>query len=364
MALLDRRRLVHEAQLELQAQSVAFAAMSAPLSILYGAAQALRASLYDSGIVGGERLPGRVVSVGNLVAGGTGKTPVVIAVARWLATRGRTPAILTRGYGATRPPGTGFALLAGALVPGVSRLFLDHADGTALSLPDEARLMSVALPEVPVLAHASRAAAARAWLARGEAPSDWLLDDGFQHRQLARDADLVLLDARHPFGNGKLLPRGTLREPVAALRRAKAVLFTRAAGDFPSAAARRIVADHTAAPVFTASFHTEIPPEALGRGPILLATGIAHPERLRTTVENIVGAAVSPFFVPDHAAFDLETLRSAAGPAAVVLTTAKDHWRDPALFARLAKPVFIVDLRVSGVEELCQTLFGDKVTSP
>jgi len=143
------------------------------------------------------RLPVPVLSVGNIAVGGTGKTPVVEALARaWLA-RGGAPGILSRGY-------------------------RGGAEGN-----DEFRLLARRLPEVPHVADRDRRAGGDRLLALHPEIDLVLLDDGFQHRRLARDLDLVLIDATRPFGGGRCLPAGFLREPWESLARAQAVLITR-----------------------------------------------------------------------------------------------------------------------------------------
>lgn len=138
-----------------------------------------------------------VISVGNLTAGGTGKTPMVIAVARMLERLGYPPAVLLRGYRGEGPTGS-----------------------------DEGALLGHHLPGVPIVAAGDRVAAARS--VRREHPEvrAIVLDDGFQHRRLHRDLDLVLIDATDPFGFDRVLPRGLLREPAEGLRRADAVIVT------------------------------------------------------------------------------------------------------------------------------------------
>src|SRR5262245_12493692 len=154
----------------------------------------LRNWLYDRGWKRTHRAAVPVVSVGNLTVGGTGKTPCVEFVARWFRERDRRVAILSRGYGST----------GGA--------------------NDEAMVLEENLPDVPHLQGADRVALAAA--AVEELESEVLvLDDGFQHRRLARDLDLVLVDATNPWGHGAVLPRGLLREPASGLRRAGAVLL-------------------------------------------------------------------------------------------------------------------------------------------
>lgn len=176
-------------------------AMSAAEPI-YSAAVSRRNRRFDEG-VGVRRLPRQVISVGNITAGGTGKTPVV----RWLAGRlreaGRHPAILLRGY--------------------------KSKDG----LSDEQRMLDVSLnspgqPRIIVQANPDRFDGGGDVLRDHPDVDVFVLDDGFQHRKLARDFDLVLISATHPFGFNHVHPRGLLREPLASLRRASALLITRA----------------------------------------------------------------------------------------------------------------------------------------
>src|SRR5262245_47424339 len=178
-----------------------------PASVVYGAAVRVRNALYDAGWLGSERVPARVLSVGNLTVGGNGKTPAALWLAHALMRRGRRVAIIARGYGKRRPGVVGVGTEG---VPLVS-----PSDGG-----DEAVMLSRRFPG-PVLTGERRVETAREACA-GFGVDTIVLDDGFQHRRLARDADLVLLAddpaARH------LLPAGTGREPPVALRRARAAL--------------------------------------------------------------------------------------------------------------------------------------------
>lgn len=138
-----------------------------------------------------------VISLGNLTTGGTGKTPLVRWMADWLVQNDQTPAIISRGYGSE-----------------------------AGKPNDEYLELKLWLPETPHIQDPDRVAAAEKMLQEYK-PTVILLDDGFQHRRLGRDLDLVLIDASKPFGYGHLLPRGLLREPISSLKRADAVIFTR-----------------------------------------------------------------------------------------------------------------------------------------
>lgn len=156
-----------------------------------------------------------VISVGNITVGGTGKTPTVQWIARLLGGNGARVAVVARGYGGTLAK-------RGAVVSDGQRIF--HA---AREVGDEPLLHARALPGVPVVIGVDRVRAAQVALEKF-APEVIVLDDAFQFYSLHRDLNLVLLDARRPLGNGHLLPRGTLREEAAALRRADVLLLTRA----------------------------------------------------------------------------------------------------------------------------------------
>jgi tetraacyldisaccharide 4'-kinase len=155
---------------------------------------------YDSGTLQPARVAAPVISVGNLTVGGTGKTPLVIWLAKWFREQGRDVVLISRGYGQRHGPN------------------------------DEALEIAATLPGIQQVQNPDRVAAARAVLAAADSGSVpvLILDDAFQHRRIARDLDIVLIDALEPFGCGRLLPRGLLREPVASLARAHVVALSRA----------------------------------------------------------------------------------------------------------------------------------------
>lgn len=195
-------------------------------SVLYGAAVSLRARAYRSGRLATRRLPCKVISVGNITVGGTGKTPLAYYLAERLQQAGRRCAVVSRGY-------KGGAEKAGGIVSNGRRIILTAAEAGDEPFLLASRLLAVA---VPVVVGRNRYAAGMLALKQFK-PEVILLDDAFQHLRLARDIDLVLLDARRPFGNGHLLPRGTLREPAEALARGDIFILTRAAagaGDIAS----------------------------------------------------------------------------------------------------------------------------------
>ena len=251
-----------------------------------------------------------MVSVGNLTLGGTGKTPMVEYVARWGRARGLRIAILSRGYG---------------------------SEG---GLNDEGRVLEANLPDVPHLQGRDRTALAK--VAVEELESEWLvLDDGFQHRRLARDLDIVLLDALDPFGLGRIFPRGLLREPIGSLRRAGVVVLSR--GDLISEADRTVIrreAERRAGRLrWAVARHAPLALLAEGGAeqsvatiqgqPVAAFCGIGNPEGFRRT---LLGLGVSllgfrPF--PDHHIYTAQDVAEIASwsrslGAALILTTQKD----------------------------------------
>ena len=205
-----------EARREKLRGSLAGRAALTVLSWGYGAGVALRDAAYAMGLRRAKHAGCRTVCIGNITTGGTGKTPAVLLAAQTLKRRGLKPAILSRGYGRTR---------GGRDV----QVLRDQRATTWEETGDEPWMMHRALKglDIPILVSPDRVAAADTAV-RYYAPDILLLDDGFGHRRLKRDADIVLLNALDPFGGGRLLPAGNLRERTSALARADLVLITHA----------------------------------------------------------------------------------------------------------------------------------------
>ncbi len=298
------------------------------LSVVYGLGARLRRSLYTAEFLRPRYLPAPVVSVGNVTVGGTGKTPVTAALARLFQEQGKKVAILSRGYG------------------GQSQGVTCLSDGQRIycqppQVGEEAYWLARALPGTAVYTGASRyAAGSLAW--EQFRPDVFLLDDGFQHFQLNRDLDIVLLDAASPFGNGHLLPRGPLREPRSALAAAQVLILTRFREDRDH---RTLAALQDAYPyqiVLTAAIlpaaarlypaGRQEPPAALAGLKLLAFAGLARPEVFRKSLEEL-GVRLRGFRpFPDHHPFTpaevaaLVQEAQAAGAAALV-TTSKDWAR-------------------------------------
>lgn len=314
------------------------AAMLQTASVLYGGAVKLRSTCYDAGILPAKRLPCRVISVGNITAGGTGKTPMTIHLARRLKQAGHRPAILSRGYG-------GKAEHGGAVVSDGHHL---------LSSPevagDEPFMMAAALKETPVLVGGDRYNSGLRAVAEFD-PDILILDDAFQHRRLYRDIDLVLVDARRSFGNGYLVPRGMLREPISGLHRADAVVLTRSSGrtglaDLIGSYIEKPVyrADHE--PYLAGIFAGETPPllhaatiddtpagfKSIEASTAFVFSGIAQNREFVRMMESRVGRVAGVASFPDHHRYteaELARLVREArdAHADLFVTTEKDYVR-------------------------------------
>ncbi|HEY7138786.1 MAG TPA: tetraacyldisaccharide 4'-kinase [Methylomirabilota bacterium] len=301
----------------------------APAAWAYRGGLAVRDAAYGRGWLARGRLSCPVVSIGNLTIGGTGKTPAVEMVARWLTDDGRRVAIVSRGYG--RRPGAPVELVSDG---GAPRLPADQAG-------DEPLLLARRLPGVGVVVGADRLAAGR-WAVTHLRPDVVLLDDGFQQRRLMKDVEIVCVDARVPWGPGGLFPRGTLREPPAALARAHLLIATRAAGRNLAGLVEEIRQYAGPAPCIAADYAVEgledlesgalHPASALhGRG-VLAFAGIAAPERLAETL-TAHGAIVRDVVAfPDHHSYAPQDLaavahRARAMGAGILVTTEKDAVR-------------------------------------
>ena len=299
------------------------------LSVPYIGAVRLRQWLYGRGVLKTKRLPCKVVSVGNITAGGTGKTPMATYVARLVWRLGHDVAVVSRGYG-------GSAGKKGGIVSNGREILMGPGEAG-----DEPYMMASNLNGIPVIVGRDRFEAGMTAI-RNFGTHVIVLDDGFQRIQLARDINIVLLDATRPLGNGFVLPRGPLREPISALSRADIFVLTRCDAEL-SAGSKHITKMAGDKPIFQTAhvpFVKEtVFPEGtprnveslLGRR-VFAFSGIAENSQFRRTVESF-GCHVSGFMgFPDHHPYadgDLAAIRDAAAASGAesVLTTEKDHVR-------------------------------------
>lgn len=288
-----------------------------PLSVIYGAIVRQKNYLYDTKRIHTHRLPCPVISVGNLTVGGTGKTPMTIFLARTASREGLRPVILSRGY---RGKNT-----AHVNVVSTEREILLSPETTG----DEPVLMAEKLRGIPVVTGRDRVKAGM-FACRRFSPDLIICDDAFQHRRLHRDLDILLLSAHRPFGNGKLLPAGPLREPKEAIKRAHLIVATKK---------RREPTTSLISPSFTARLVAtglifpakgELMPTEYLRGKRICAfAGIAEPTSYRSMLEE-TGAEVVQFLAfPDHYVYtdrDLNRIKQIASEEGceLICTTEKD----------------------------------------
>ena len=288
----------------------------------------LRSLLYDWGWCDQRRLPVPVLSVGNLTLGGTGKTPVVILVADWLLAQGKRVAILSRGY--RRTSTTQYLLVSNG-----ERLLVGPDEAG-----DEPFLMAQRCPKAIVAVGADRYELGD-WVLHRFPIDCLILDDGFQHRGLYRDVNLLLVDATDAAGLAAVVPAGRLREPLRAAARATAIIVTRA--DVPAQVTevrRRLQATLGSMPEpIQAVFRPESlvsvvtgasQPLSWSKGKTaLLCSGVGHAGSVRALVERIGIRILDEVAYADHHAYtsqDVERLRAKAAElqAELVVTTEKD----------------------------------------
>ncbi len=288
------------------------------ISAFYGRLLRLRRALHRRGLLRSTRLPGAVVSVGSPLVGGSGKTPTAAWLARALRRRGHRVALASRGYRRRgREP---------VVVVSDGR----HVRAGVDEAGDEALVLAAHAPGVPVIVAPQRSLAG--WRAISEFGADVIvLDDGFSHLALARDLDLVVFDASG-LGAGAVLPRGPLREPLAALRDVGAILVLD--GELPEEDAERI---RTAAPearwfrgwrrpVALRDLRSgeRFPAEAIRGERVGALCGIARPASFRRTLEELGAEVTDVRALPDHHRFRRGDLRRLAAGAPRWVTTEKD----------------------------------------
>ena len=290
-------------------------------AVVYSTAVGLRNFLYSKGWLTVHRTNAIVISVGNITAGGTGKTPLVIWLFNLLRQKNILCAILTRGYKAhAKERGT-------------------RDEGREMKI-DEPAIFAERYPEAQVIVNPDRVAGAKEAVSKFSA-NVLIMDDGFQHRRLARDLDIVTIDATQPFGYSKVLPAGLLREPIAALKRADAVVNTRCDQVTEAKLAqleeklRFINSDmiidrsiHT--PICAKSIESkEISLEQLNDKKIFAFCGIGNPDSFLDTIKGLGCELVGSKIYNDHHHYtqnDIADIHKQAKPlkADLILTTQKD----------------------------------------
>ena len=306
-------------------------------SLAYGAGVLGRKLLYDLSVLPRRRIAAKVICIGNLTAGGTGKTPAVLLAAETLRRRGHDVSIVSRGYGRTAPAKDVTVLIDGRQTdwrlcgdePWMIHQSLQGLGVPVLVCPDRAKAGALA-----VEMYGSRVV---------------ILDDGFQHLKLHRDLDVVLVNARDPFGGRRLLPWGNLREPISALRRSNLVIVTHADRiTAPELAALReeILAVHPGVPILESAHKADhvlnvrtekkLALTHLKGKAVAALSGLGDPLSFEGQLEELGASLAQTWRYPDHHAYTEEELRSieALRGGLPLVTTFKDfvklpaNWRD------------------------------------
>ncbi len=288
------------------------------ISWFYRGGIKIRNLLYTKGILKVHKFGVPVISVGNITAGGTGKTPLVIRICNLLSTRGLQVAVLTRGYKATSGVRTDKAV-------------------------DEPAVLKQRCESARILLNPDRVASASKAVADYK-PDVFIMDDGFQHRRLARDLDIVVVDSTQPFGFGKMFPAGLLREPVTEIKRAQAVVLTRTAQTREDELSRlessllsinpHLVISrsvHRPTAVFL-SDRKRLATRAFTGKKVFAFCGIGNPDSFYETLSKVGCILCEKLSFPDHHNYDIDEFKgifeaAEKHGAEFILTTEKDWTR-------------------------------------
>jgi tetraacyldisaccharide 4'-kinase len=328
------------------------------LSLLFFTGVWLRNALYDLGLLRSVKIPCFVISVGNLTVGGTGKTPVVMHLAKMLSAKGKKVAVLTRGYARE----------------GQEPFRVVKANDSAREVGDEPLMMARRLEPIPVVVGKDRVRSG-SWAIQNLGVDVLLLDDGFQYRKLKKDVEIVLLDATHPFGNRRLLPRGILREPASSLRRADGVLLTkieqceitnseteleeRLRRLHPRAAIARIA--YVPKPLERPGKEEALSLSELAGKAVAAFSGLASPASFRRTLEGLNARIVLEKRFPDHHYYTGDEVRRLVEEARQagawgLVTTEKDAVRIPQIESAIPVWILCIEIEISSDNDALETL--------
>lgn len=331
-------------------KSVAGRALLGAAALAYGVGILVSRGLYAVGALPRKRLAAKVVCVGNLTTGGTGKTPAVLLAAETMRKSGYQVAILSRGYGREAPSNEVSVLFDGR-----------HRDWRQCG--DEPWMIHQSLQGqgIPVLACSDRAKA-------GELAIEMygsrilILDDGFSHLRLHRDLDIVLINARNPFGGRRLLPLGDLREPVSALRRAGMIIITHADRITAADLARLrsdIDAIHPGVPVLESAHKADhlldvkteakLPLKHIQDKAVVALSGIGDPLAFETTLAKLGASVIQSWRYPDHHPYTAQEIKSIENlrGGLTLVTTHKDFVRLPNDWRnRLAGEILVLAIKL------------------
>ncbi len=308
------------------------------LSYLYKAGVAIRNEAYDRGMLKAHDAGLPVISVGNIIAGGTGKTPFVKFLAEELSKKFQI-AIVSRGYRSNAEK--------------TDQVFQVTPETGVASCGDEPYWLARVLPKVQVWVGKNRLDSARQAKEKGAEVA--LMDDGMQHRKLKRDIEIVLVDGEDPFGKGFFLPRGFLRDSPARLKKADCIVVI----DSSSNGIEQEIRRYSDAPIVFAQRETEV---SFKGKKVAVFCAIGKPQKFLQSVRQAEGEIVASFFKPDHEPFDAEELKKFAEEslADMLVCTEKDQVKLPSEFkCRLPIVPLTSHLKISGNETAWQELLNN-----
>ncbi len=314
------------------------------ISLFYRFLVHSRHILYKTGVLKSYAIPCRVISVGNITLGGTGKTPTAIYLAQLFKKQGMKTAVLSRGY-------KGKSSEKVAVVSDGERIILNELDAG-----DEPILLSKVLPGVPIIIGRDRVLTGR-YVTEHFSSEIVILDDGFQHLKLKRDVDILLIDLGCGFGNGHLLPRGILREPLIHMNRAHIFLLTKRTGSKDDKAVeKKITSIKPDAKIFYAHYEIrclktlqekkEMDLDYLKGKKALALSAIANPHYFSYLLKQLGISVVEEWALPDHHYYtykDATKLSEHLESVDFIITTAKDSTKmDENVFRKL--PILILEI--------------------
>jgi tetraacyldisaccharide 4'-kinase len=319
-----------------------------PLSVPYGAVAHLRARAYRKGVLKQRRLDGTVISVGNLTVGGTGKTPMVLRIVGRLLAEGKSVGILTRGY-------RGKKIAQGA-----------GKSGGDDSTSDEVQLLKARLGDRVAFGVGADRFERGQEIAR-QGVKWFVLDDGFQHLALARDVDIVLVDATNPFGGGHMLPAGRMREPRTALSRADIIVITRS---HHAPAVEAAVRRDSDAPIFyaraepesvAAPFHPHLTERDARQRRLFAFCGIGNPSAFVADLRDWGFQIAGHRFFPDHHRYSLSDINAIEREAKAVgaegvICTEKDSFNYSGVWRSMDLWVCVISMQVDRQEDFWRTV--------
>lgn len=335
-----------------------------PLYLIYRTVIGIRNYCYTSNLFKKKKLPCQVISVGNILVGGTGKTPAVSAIAKHLQENNYDVAVLLRGY-------KGKSINKVTFVSDGEKQLCSRED-----CGDEADMLAQQLKKIPIIVGKNRYLTGKRALDRFKC-SVLILDDGFQHRQLVRDLNILTIDITQPFGSGAMLPIGTLREPKSSIQRADIILLTRTdsanvniaelKAELKRYAPNTQILDSVHKPTSLYWLNQEKKPiqmhiTSLSKKRILAVCGIGNPEAFKTTIDKYNPETIELVAFPDHHVYTKSDLQKIGrlmkqSDSDLILTTQKDEQKLACHQPELPIAVLGVELIITdGIEAIMQAL--------